>query len=42
MLYIENVISSVVFDIDHHHNNIGKGELSSPSSEQANLVTLAG
>lgn len=42
MLYIENVISSVVFDIDHHNNNIGKGVQSSPSSEQANLVTLAG
>lgn len=34
MSYIENVISSVVFDTDHHDNNIGKGaELSFPLSK---------
>ena len=42
MLYNENVISSVVFDIDHHNNNTGKGMQSSSSSEQANSVTLTG
>lgn len=39
MSYIENVISSVVFDTDHHDNNIGKGV---QSSRQADSGTLAG
>lgn len=41
MSYIENVISSVVFDTDHHNNNTGKEVQSSPS-RQADSGTLAG